>query len=127
MARSALKVKTTDIGSHGGRHRPIDLAFLAKQTLGDPGLETEILIMFDKMAETYLQRLKDPADAGAFALSLHSLKGAALGVGAGAVARHARDAEVELKATGAVMAERIDDLAMSVSEAHVFIGELLER
>ena len=37
---------------------PIDLDFLARQTLGDEGLEQEVLRLFDQMSHAYFERLE---------------------------------------------------------------------
>ncbi len=108
-----------------GNHRPIDLVHLAKQTLGDPGLETEVLIMFDQISRGYLGRLRDSVTSAEVTHNLHSLKGAALGVGARAIVHVAREAEAQLQAGGKVGAEMIADLAMAVEETSAFIAHLL--
>jgi len=106
--------------------RPIDLVHLAKQTLGDRGLECEVLRMFDQIALSYLERLKQATSKDQVKLNLHSLKGAAAGVGADVIAAHARLAEVEFARHGAVTEEQIDDLAMAVHETSAYIAELLK-
>ena len=48
MAASSLKrIEPADVPQMQG---PIDLMHLKKQTLGDPGLELEVLRLFDQMA-----------------------------------------------------------------------------
>ena len=37
---------------------PIDMVHLKKQTLGDPGLELEVLRLFDQMSHVYYSRLE---------------------------------------------------------------------
>jgi HPt (histidine-containing phosphotransfer) domain-containing protein len=106
--------------------RPIDLVHLARQTLGDKGLECEVLRMFDQIALAYLDRLRAAVNSDDIKLSLHSLKGAAAGVGADVIAAHARLAEGELLSKGAISEERIADLAMVVHETSAYIAEILE-
>lgn len=106
-------------------HRPIDMVHLAKQTLGDQGLEQEVLRLFDQMARTYLERLRSSADVEQMLRHLHTLKGAAAGVGAARIAELARAAEADLKAGLPVCPERIDDIGMAVEECSAFIDELL--
>lgn len=107
--------------------RPIDLVHLARQSLGDPGIEEEILRMFDQMAGVYMGRVREAAQVGDVSLNLHALKGAAAGVGAGSIAALAEAAEGELSAEGRLGAERVADLSHAVEEARVFIAELLDE
>lgn len=104
------------------RERPIDLIHLSRQTLGDPGLEQEILALFSKIAAQYLANVADTLDPKEMEQGLHALKGAAAGVGARAVANEAAEAETELRETGKLSAERLSDLAIAVEEVRVFIS-----
>ncbi len=106
--------------------QPIDLVYLARQTLGDPGLEAEVLMLFSRMAAAYLEKVTDSVDGEEITLGLHSLKGAAAGIGAGAIAIEAEAAEAEWRETGRLGAERLSDLAMKVEEVQVFIAGLLD-
>jgi HPt (histidine-containing phosphotransfer) domain-containing protein len=124
MAGAALRRNKARAQKAATRARPIDLVFLARQTLGDPGLEAEILSLFSAMATAYLKKVSDPRDQGDVAHGLHALKGAAAGIGAGAIAVEAAAAEAELAETGKVSAERLSDLAMVVEEVQVFISSL---
>ena len=78
--------------------RPIDLVHLARQCLGDAGLEQEILRLFDTTVKTYFERLQLSTTFDDLAMNLHSLKGAASGVGAWAIADLAAAAETEIQA-----------------------------
>jgi hypothetical protein len=127
MAGAALKHNKARAPKTDTRARPIDLVFLARQTLGDPGLEAEILSLFSAMAATYLKRISDAHNQGDVALGLHALKGAAAGIGAGAIALEAAGAEGELAETGKVSAERLSDLTIVVEEVQVFISSLLAK
>src|ERR1700709_291073 len=63
---------------------PIDFAHLKRMTLGDAGLEQEVLAMFAAQSASLVGRLATmPADAPALA---HTLKGSARAIGAFAVA-----------------------------------------
>lgn len=108
-----------------GTHRPIDLVHLAKQTLGDPGLETEVLIMFDQISRGYLGRLRESLTSEEVTHNLHSLKGAALGIGARTIVNTAVAAEGELRKSGDLCAETVADLAMAVEETSAYIAHLL--
>lgn len=127
MARTAhaRSSPSADAGPHA--HRPIDLVHLAKQTLGDRGLECEILHMFDRLAIAYVDRVRTAAGTDELMVSLHSLKGAAAGVGARGIAELARTAEAEVRETGRLSHERVADLGMAVHEVSAFIAKLLGR
>ncbi len=116
--------KALDIGTETG-NRPIDLVYLARQTLGDPALEAEILVLFAKMAKSYVDRVTDSLDGTEIAHGLHALKGAAAGIGAAAIAMEAAAAEAELQETGRLSAERMGDLSIAVEETLTFIDHLL--
>ena len=105
--------------------RPIDMEHLSRQTLGDPGLEEEVLRLFDQMSHTYYERLEVSTTVEELLRNLHTLKGAAAGVGAFALAELARVAEQELREGAPVNPERIDDLALAVQEVSAFIGDRL--
>jgi HPt (histidine-containing phosphotransfer) domain-containing protein len=67
------------------RSRPVDLAHLARQTMGDRGLEQEVLALFVQHALSVRDKIVD-ADVQQRLLLAHGLKGSARGVGAFAVA-----------------------------------------
>jgi HPt (histidine-containing phosphotransfer) domain-containing protein len=106
-----------------GITRPIDMAFLHRQTLNDPGLELEILRLFDEMSRTYYDRLEHSTTVDDLLRNLHTLKGAAAGVGAFGLAELARVTERELSEGAPVNPERIDDLAIAVQEVSAFIAQ----
>src|SRR5690348_2711311 len=87
---------------------PIDLEFLGRQTLNDQGLEQEVLRLFDEISHTYFERLEKSTTVSDLMRNLHTLRGAAAGVGAFALAELARVAETELREGGPVNPERID-------------------
>lgn len=107
------------------RHRPIDMVHLSKQTLGDHGLECEVLRLFDQMARVYFGRLETSTTEADVLRHLHTIKGAASGVGAWNLADLAKTAEDEIRETGVVNPERIDDLDIAVQEVSAFIGDIL--
>lgn len=108
---------------HG--HHPIDMAHLARQTLGDPGLEEEVLRMFDTMSQVYFGRIETSTGIDDLLRHLHTLKGAAAGVGASRIAALAAAAEADLRGGLPVNPERIDDIEMAVHECSAFITGLL--
>ncbi|HEY9013204.1 MAG TPA: Hpt domain-containing protein [Devosia sp.] len=107
------------------KHHPIDMVHLSKQTLGDHGLECEILRLFDQMARVYFGRLETSTTEADLLRHLHTIKGAASGVGAWNLAELAKSAEQEIRETGKVNPERIDDLDIAVQEVSAFIDDIL--
>jgi HPt (histidine-containing phosphotransfer) domain-containing protein len=107
----------------GDTRRPIDMDHLSRQTLGDPGLELEVLRLFDEMSQVYYGRLETSTTVDDLLRNLHTLKGAAAGIGAFGLAELARVAETELREGAAVNPERIDDLNIAVQEVSAFIGK----
>ena len=72
---------------------PFDRAHLDRMTHGDRALAREVLRLFDSQAERQLEALASADNAKARVEAAHTLKGAARGVGAFAVARIAEDVE----------------------------------
>jgi HPt (histidine-containing phosphotransfer) domain-containing protein len=107
--------------------RPIDLVHLAKQCLGDENLELEILRLFDTTVKTYFSRLELAANFDDLALNLHSIKGAASGVGAWTIADLAKGCEAEMQAGRPLTPERIADLGIAVEECRSFITRMLSN
>ena len=102
----------------------IDLAHLARMTLGDKSLEAEVLGLFERQAGLLLERMRKaaPSAAGAFA---HTLKGSAQGIGAWHVAAAA--AVVERAAGGgdaAGLVDALDRLAGAIGLAQTAITAL---
>jgi len=78
---------------------PIDHDHLAAQTGGDPALAREILDLFAGQCRTLLAGIADPNRPARERADLaHTLKGSALGVGAGAVATASANLETGLRA-----------------------------
>jgi len=127
MAQRSSAVEQFDNVPHSRPMRPIDLVHLAKQCLGDEHLEYEVLRLFDATVKTYFGRLEQAASYDDLAINLHSLKGAASGVGAWTIADLAKAAEVEMQAGRPLNAERIADLGVAVEEVSVFIGRMLSN
>lgn len=127
MAQNAVSAENPGADVSRRPARPIDLVHLARQCLGDAGLEHEILRLFDTTAKTYFARLQQSSTFDDLALNLHSLKGAASGVGAWAIAELARAAETDLKAGQALSPEQIDDIGVAVEEVSAFVTEMLSK
>jgi len=126
MAQRSAVEKLYQI-AHVRAMRPIDLVHLAKQCLGDEHLEYEILRLFDTTVKTYFGRLEMAASYDDLALNLHSIKGAASGVGAWTIADLAKAAEVEMHAGRPLTSEHIADLGLAIEEVRSFIARMLSN
>lgn len=103
---------------------PIDFDHLHRMTLGDDGLEREVLAMFaGQAAELAASLARLPPDA---AMLAHRLKGAARAIGAIHVAAAATELEIALR-TGADPAEPRATLNDAVSQACRAIDAILQR
>lgn len=103
---------------------PIDLDHLRRMTLGDAGLEREVLAMFAAQSAKLIDALAAlPAEAAALA---HTLKGSARAIGAPAVAEAAGGLEAAL-AGGHDPAEPLAELVEAVAQARAAIDAMLRR
>lgn len=105
-------------------HGPIDFDHLKRMTLGDAGLEQEVLAMFAAQSLRLVGTLATmPADAGALA---HTLKGSARAIGAFAVADAAARLEAGI-AGGSDPADLLAELRDAVAMARAAIETVLRR
>jgi hypothetical protein len=105
--------------------RPIDLVHLARMTLGDRGLEREVLQLFDRQASMLVARIRETAPAAGAAVA-HTLKGSARGIGAWRVASAAEALEHAVTRGGeADFAAALTRLEAAATEARSVIAELL--
>ena len=119
-SRSALPGLRTLLGDEPA----IDLVHLARQTDNDPALEDELLVLFDRQSASILAQLSgEEATARKRVDAAHMLRGSALAIGAGAVARAAQAFETTLERGGAGVAE-LEALAQAVGQARAAIGRL---
>jgi HPt (histidine-containing phosphotransfer) domain-containing protein len=103
---------------------PIDFEHLKRMTLGDAGLEQEVLAMFSAQSAKLIAMLATgPADAPALA---HKLKGSARAIGAFDVADAAARLEASL-ASGADPSEQLTELGNAVAQARMAIEAILRR
>jgi HPt (histidine-containing phosphotransfer) domain-containing protein len=103
---------------------PIDFEHLKRMTLGDAGLEHEVLAMFSAQSANLIATLATrPADAGVFA---HTLKGSARAIGAFGVADAAARLEAALP-SGPGLPERLAELGEAVALARAAIEAILRR
>jgi HPt (histidine-containing phosphotransfer) domain-containing protein len=77
----------------GGDGAPIDLAHLRRYTMGDSGLELEILGLFADQLPITIGGLLNAATEKDWAMAAHTLKGSARAVGAWPLATLAEGAE----------------------------------
>jgi HPt (histidine-containing phosphotransfer) domain-containing protein len=102
----------------------IDFEHLDRMTLGDAGLEQEVLAMFVAQSAGLVSTLATmPSDAGALA---HTLKGSARAIGAFAVADAAERLEAAI-ARGFDVSAALAELGEAVAEARAAIEAVLRR
>jgi HPt (histidine-containing phosphotransfer) domain-containing protein len=113
------------------RHEPeaiaIDEDHLGRMTLGDRGLEREVLEIFARQTTLTLARIAGAAPDRA-AAAAHTLKGSARGIGAWRVAQAAE--RLESAAAGAdeeTLEAAIAELEAASFEARVAIGQRLHK
>ena len=103
---------------------PIDFEHLSRMTLGDAGLEQEVLAMFVAQSAKLVSTLAAmPADASALA---HTLKGSARAIGAFSVADAAARLEAVI-ARGFDTSPALAELGETVAEAGAAIEAVLRR
>ena len=107
---------------------PIDLEHLRRMTLGDAGLEREVLGMFARQANQLAATLATaPPDTAAL---VHTLKGSARAIGAVRVAEAAAALESTIRdgrAHAESQAHALGVLGDAVAEADAAIVDLLRR
>jgi HPt (histidine-containing phosphotransfer) domain-containing protein len=103
---------------------PIDTEHLQRMTLGDAGLEREVLAMFSSQAIRLMHDIAAPSsDRRAL---VHTLKGSARAIGAFRVAETAEFLEAVLQ-EGGNPSGALDELADAVAGARTAINEMLRR
>ena len=103
---------------------PIDIAHLKRMTLGDAGLEREVLAMFARQAVRLIGALAAlPADAAQIA---HTLNGSARAIGAFGVAEAAEAVEAALR-DGGEPAPALAALRQAIAQARGTIEAMLRR
>jgi HPt (histidine-containing phosphotransfer) domain-containing protein len=103
---------------------PIDIAHLKRMTLGDAGLEREVLAMFAGQAVRLIEALAAlPADAAELA---HTLNGSARAIGAFKVAAAAEALEASLR-DGGEASQALAALQQAIAEARQAIDAALRR
>ena len=108
----------------------VDLVHLARYTGGDEALNAEVLRLFDRQASEMVSRLGpilDARDARTWAEIAHSLKGAARGIGAFALADAAAFAEPIDPANAAHALPALLALREEAEAVQTFIQRYLEN
>lgn len=103
--------------------RPVDLAHLARQTMGNRDLEREVLHLFLKQSESYLARF-DRAGTNR-AETAHVILGSARGIGATAVARAAEAVEAAALRDPTAGDAEIAVLRREIATANRFIRSIV--
>ncbi len=110
------------------REPAIDLVHLARQTDNDSALEEELLGLFDRQSARLLAQLSaEDAPRRGRVDAAHMLRGSALAVGAGPVARAAQALETSLERPNAEKFEieaALAALAEAIAEARAVIARL---
>jgi HPt (histidine-containing phosphotransfer) domain-containing protein len=119
MARSSAK----SLPAHEPMSNSIDQVHLERMTLGDRGLEREVLAIFARQTAMTLERIVGAGPARA-AAAAHTLKGSARGIGAWRVAEAAERLEqaATTAADEATMLSALADLEAASFEARLAIG-----
>ena len=103
---------------------PIDLEHLRRMTLGDAGLEREVLALFSAQTVSLIGALATlPPQAGALA---HTLKGSARAIGAFAVADAAAHLEAAIRKSEDA-AQALAELRDAVVQARAAVDAILRR
>ncbi len=76
-----------------GRVIDVDFSLLEQQLAGDRAIVREVLALFSEHARAVLPQLDPRGSADAWRKAAHGLRGAALGIGANALAKACNDAE----------------------------------
>ena len=108
----------------------IDRAYLARFTLGNAALESEVLQLFADQVPVYLRALREARSRKAWRDAAHTIKGSALAVGAWRLSRFAEMAEgVDVGSEAALSEghrdEAIAAVATAAEEACRYIARLL--
>jgi HPt (histidine-containing phosphotransfer) domain-containing protein len=102
----------------------IDMEHLSHMTLGERGLEIEVLRLFERQADLLLARMREVGPEGVATLA-HTLSGSAKGIGAWRVAAAAEATECAVKQS-TPLDPAMAGLAASVDEARRAIAGLLD-
>jgi HPt (histidine-containing phosphotransfer) domain-containing protein len=129
MPMSCAVTREEEIRPVAGAQAPIiDLVHLSRQTLGDAGLENELLRLFFVQAQQYAAWLEEsfaPDDVLKRADLTHRLKGSARAIGAFPLAAAAEAYEDALRAGAEDVASKARRLAEALKDARLAATQLL--
>jgi HPt (histidine-containing phosphotransfer) domain-containing protein len=115
----AFSMPGGEAASSSSPSRPIDMAHLSRQTMGDRALEQEVLMLFLNQALAVSKKMVE-ADNKDRLMMAHGLKGSARGVGAFAIADCAD--EIERNPDDALIWKRLDRAVEAVRDFIASIG-----
>jgi HPt (histidine-containing phosphotransfer) domain-containing protein len=121
MIRAAVEVVERNSATHG--YTVLDRAHLSRMTFNDRSLEQEVLQLFERQAELLMARMRKSAPP-AIATLAHTLKGSAVGIGAGRVAQAAAATEQAAGRAPNDCDNAIDQLAQAVDEVRAEIAAM---
>ncbi len=107
-------------------HRPVDLARLARYTMGNNAIEREVLELFRRQTKLYLDKLSKTTQNDAWLETIRVLKASARSIGAWSLLRTAEEAEtIALSGTALQQQDILKRLAAEIDEATRFIDSIL--
>lgn len=123
--QSADEFKAEMDEKYAFRHRPVDLAHLARYTMGNNVLEREVLELFRRQSRIYFNRLSNAADDSAWREAAGVLRSSARSAGAWQILATAETAErLPAAASPVVREELLACLRAQIDEADRFIASL---
>ena len=105
----------------------IDFAHLERYTAGDPALTSEVLGLFREQAAMWMRLLTPDAPAQAWRDAAHTLKGAALGVGAFDLAEACATAEQNADDEPGLRSHRLDAIRNTLDAALADVAAYLHE
>jgi HPt (histidine-containing phosphotransfer) domain-containing protein len=114
----ALKQDVFQAKRRMGNSKPVDLAHLGQQTMGDENLEAEILSMFVSQSDIYLKMILRSCDSPTRIRAAHSLKGAARSIGAFELADLAEAAEKHNHKVHSQIEQELDRVVGYIATLH---------
>lgn len=117
------------MGNHetiDGAPLPIDMEHLSTYTANDPVVTREVLALFRDQGEVWITALRQAADLGAWADTVHTMKGASRGVGALELAELAEEAEAVTEIDSPERHEIFARIEQALDRATRYAAQLLE-
>lgn len=105
---------------------PIDLEHLSRYTAARADTTREVLIIFRDKAEDWTSRMSPGSDAEAWQEAAHTLKGAAMAIGAWPVAELCEAAEAVSHSGGVVRQDVLTRLRAEIRRTCRYIDQVIE-